>query len=45
METIPGQGSDTERKPLNTATTMAAEVSGVSLEGKVAITSRRGERA
>src|SRR5208337_3948398 len=41
METIQGQGRDTEQQPLNTGfgpTTMAAEViSGVSLEGKVAI--------
>jgi hypothetical protein len=45
METILGQGTDPEQKPLNTATTTAAEViSGVSLEGKVAITSRRSER-
>jgi hypothetical protein len=48
MATIQGQGRDTEQKPLNTGfapTTTAAEViSGVSLEGKVAITSRRSER-
>jgi hypothetical protein len=37
METRLGQGTDTEQKRLNTATTTAAEViSGVSLEGKVA---------
>jgi hypothetical protein len=48
MATIQGQGRDTEQKPLNTEfapTPTAAEViSGVSLEGKVAITSRRSER-
>jgi hypothetical protein len=48
METIQGQGRDTEHKPLNTGfapTTTAAEIiSGVSIEGKVAITSRRSER-
>ena len=45
METIPGQGSDTEQKPLNTATTMAAEaISWISLESEVAITSHRSER-
>jgi hypothetical protein len=48
MQTIQGQGRETEQKPLNTGfapTTTAAEViSGVSLEDKVAITSRRNER-
>jgi hypothetical protein len=48
METIQGQGRDTEQRPLHTGfgpTTMAAEViSGVSLEGKVAITSGRSEQ-
>jgi hypothetical protein len=48
MATIQGQGRDAEQKPLNTGfapTTTAAEViSGVGLEGKVAIASRRSER-
>ena len=42
MDTIQGQGRDTEQKPLNTGVgprRMAAEViSGVSLDAKVAIT-------
>jgi hypothetical protein len=44
----PGQGRDTEQKPLNTGfeptTTVAEVISGVSLEGNVAIASRRSER-
>jgi len=48
METIQEQGSDTGEKPPKTgfgSTTTAAEViSGVSLEGKVAITGRRSKR-
>jgi hypothetical protein len=48
METIYGQGRDTERKRLNTGceptTTAAQVIFGVSLGRKVAITSRRSER-
>jgi hypothetical protein len=48
IETIHGQGRETEQKPQNTGfgpTTTAAEVIfGVSLEGKVAMTSPRTER-
>jgi hypothetical protein len=48
MGTIQRQGTDIEHKPLNIEfgppTTAAEAISGVSLESKVAITSRRSER-
>jgi hypothetical protein len=48
MGTIQRQRTDIEHKPLDTElgppTTAAEVISGVSLESKVAITSRRSER-